>query len=185
MQFPQDAGLSCVRYYLDTRDSELEATARSQMISRGCCVGTMVCQCKAESSWQIVHHLDLSAVELFCGCNGSSIPVYIGKPPSLRLPQSETADVLPPGVTRSCPCGKGYCHRLAIGIGYPDKVPALGTLDVERALEIVIARSCKHCSSVVIEWHHQLLEPPAIQGDEPWIRIIQGYGFGPKSRWQR
>ena len=57
MQFPQDGGLSCVPYFLAKRDPELEGEAMSLMASRARHVGSMICQCKADKWWQVLHPL--------------------------------------------------------------------------------------------------------------------------------
>ena len=133
MQFPQDAGLSCVRYYLTRRDAELESETFAAMVSRARHVGSMICQCKADRSWQVLHPHSPRFVVLACGCNGSSIPVYVGEPPFGPLSESFAAKELPDAELRQCACGATFSDRLGIGIGYPESIPTLGSLDVERA----------------------------------------------------
>jgi hypothetical protein len=178
MQFPQDAGLSCIRYYLTNRDELLEEAARSELQSPARCVGTMVCQCGADSAWGVLRPVDPRFVVLECGCNGSSIPVYIGQPPFGPLSDRFATDELPPCTADACACGERFKNRLAIGIGYAKTVPPLGTLDVERAQEVVVLSRCLACGRVGVRWRRQLARPPLIVGDEPWIRIIQGFQFG-------
>ena len=182
MQFPQDGGLSCVRYYLATRNDGLEEFALATMESAGRHVGRLICQCGAEDYWALHRFADRPLVLLECACNGSALPVYIGEPPF----EGWTVDPYPNytgSVVDNCDCGADGRYRLAIGIGYPGDVPKLGTLDVERAQEVLIAAQCGGCDNTKIAWHLRMPEPPMIVGDEPWIRIIQGLGFGPKNRW--
>jgi hypothetical protein len=182
MQFPQDGGLSCVRYYLDKRDPELEAEAFSLMVSRARHVGSMICQCKADRWWHVCPHPNQQFAVLACGCNGSSIPVYIGEPPFGPLSGHWAFEELPAAEIQPCACGGMFGDRLAIGIGYPESVPPLGSLDVERAQEVVIVGRCTKCGGTFLRWNLQLPEPPTINGDEPWIKVIQGFDFGPATR---
>ena len=179
MQFPQDGGLSCIRYYLAERDPELEAEAFVLMASPARHVGSMICQCKADRWWQVLHPQSQEFVVLCCGCNGSSLPVYIGEPPFGPLSDSWARHELPEVQMHSCACGGTFGDRLAIGIGYPETVPPLGSLDVERAQEVAIVGRCTKCSGTFLRWKLQLPEPPTINGNEPWIKVIQGFDFGP------
>ena len=182
MQFPQDAGLSCIRYYLAKRDDELECEAFALMVSRARHVGSMICQCKADRWWQVLHPQSPRFVVLSCGCNGSSIPVYIGAPPFGPLSNSWAEEELPNVEVQPCACGGTFGDRLAIGIGYPESVPRLGSLDVERSQEVVIVGRCTKCSGTFLRWQLHLPHPPKIIGDEPWIKVIQGFQFGDKTR---
>jgi len=183
MQFPQDGGLSCVRYYLASRDDALNQFAHAQMQSAGVHVGRLICQCSADNYWDAYEFLDGPLVILSCGCNGSSLPVYIGKPPfeNGRTVEPEPSYAEPRA--KQCRCGKEWCNSISIGIGYPGPVPPLGTVDVERAQEVLIAAECKECGNTEVKWHLRLPAPPMIVGDEPWIRSIQGLGYGSKTRW--
>ena len=185
MQFYQDGGLSCIRYYLAAQDSDLEAAARSRMVSSVCHVGIMICQCKAEDSWQVYRYPDRPMVVLACGCNGSSIPVYIGEPPFGPLSNHYASEEIPIGKMVGCDCSETFSDRLAIGIGYPSDIPPLGTLEVEIAQEVVIVAHCKKCNGTFTRWSLVLPSPPTITGSEPWIRIIQGFRFGAKTRWEK
>jgi hypothetical protein len=176
MQFPQDGGLSCVRYYLAERNDALEDFARSRLTAAGRHVGGLICQCGADKSWQVLGYAGKPFVVLNCGCNGSSLPIYLGEPPFdiasfYSGPPSENA------YTRVCGCGSDHANRIAIGIGYPGDVPQLGTLDVERAQEVVVAAECQSCKTIGSRWNRWLSRLPKIEGDEPWIRVIQGLNF--------
>lgn len=69
-----------------------------------------------------------------------------------------------------------YPEDIAIGIGYAGPVPALGTVDVERAQELVVVRQCDTCQVVFTAWELRLPEPYPIAGNEPWVRRAIGRG---------
>ncbi len=181
MQFPLDAGLSCIRYFLAGRDAHLESAAMAQMTSRGRFVGSMVCQCRRETGWQVIHFENQPFIVLACGCNGSSVPVYIGEPP-FTPPDEYSASGVRGGELKPCQCGATYQDRLAIGIGYPEFIPPQGSLDVERAQEVIVLARCGNCGGTFTRWLLRLAQPPTITGDEPWLRKIQGYDFSRRYR---
>jgi hypothetical protein len=155
MDFPKDGGLSCVRYYLSERSDDAEAVVRRELRAPGRVVGRFVCQCGAEDHWWVADGGD--SAWLTCDCNGSTIPIYLGAPPARRERP-----------------GAGRAGIVIVGIGYPGAIPPLGTIDVERALEVVVAVARPGCDVVEVVWEVHLDEPPRIRGDEPWIRRIQG-----------
>jgi hypothetical protein len=119
---------------------------------------------------------------LVCGCNGSSLPLYIGPPPPEATPH----------VAASCTQHPDHYAAAAIAIGYADRVPQLGTIDAERAQEIIVALACRvenadaeppfgsrasipvaNYSHAFIGWELRLPAPYAIVGDEPYLDAIQ------------
>ena len=177
MQFIQDGGLSCVRYYLAVHSAALEAHARGVIQSVGRLVGRLVCQCGAENRWSVWIYSDASLAVAACGCNGSSLPVYIGEPPKPELKAGREPSLASSNVVR-CDCGAERDFRLAIAIGYPGDVPALGTVSAECAQEVAIAGHCGRCQKVTTLWRLTRTQPPIVRGDETWIKRIQGLGFG-------
>lgn len=176
MQFPQDGGLSCVRYYLAIRNSPLERFVQTQMQSIGRHVGTLVCQCNSDDCWVIHTFPENTHVLLHCGCNGSTLPVYIGEPP-FEGRRADTEPTFSNSTVLRCACGTS-ANQVAIGIGYPGEIPKPGTLDVEHAVEVLIAGHCMGCETTDTRWHLTLTEPPVVSVDKPWIRIIQDFRFG-------
>jgi hypothetical protein len=165
MQFPQDAGLSCVRYYLVPRDPELEALAKNALAAPGKHVGSLICQCGEVNQWKVSLSEDGARAMLFCSCNGSSLPIYIGSPTQKHM----EAKV----VVSSHRCLLPL--KVVIAIGYPKEVPPLGSIAVEVAQELVMAAFCSLCKQSFIRWHLTLAAPPVFQGNEPWLTKIQGY----------
>jgi hypothetical protein len=163
MDFIKDGGLNCVRHYLFEEAHEIEELATGALQSPGKVVGQLTCVCKAKDSWGLGVSSDQSWAMAWCGCNGSSLPLYIGAPKK--------------GVPSRGACPSG-CElpfgRIGVGIGYPKAVPPNGTVDAERATEIVVISNCKSCGKTWNAWTLKLSNPPAITGDEPWLRRIQG-----------
>lgn len=168
MGFPDDGGLSCVRYYLAHRGDALEHRVEDLLRTNGRLVGRLVCQCGAENQWGVWPHRLWACAS--CACNGSSLPIYIGAPP-----RPEGPDTLRP-VTPSC--GHMDGGRVVVGIGYQGQVPPLDrTVEVERAQEVLVGCECVWCGQFWVAWELHLDCPPEIRGDEPWLQRIQGYGF--------
>jgi len=171
-----------VRYYLVVHSDALEDHTRGELQSMGKLVGRLVCQCGAENGWSLWPHPDASLAVAACGCNGSSLPVYIGEPPTPELKAGREpcpADSNPV----YCDCGAEWRFRLAIAIGYPGEVPVLGTVSAECAQEVIIAGQCGRCNRITTLWRLTLAQPPSIRGDEAWVKRIQGLGFGCPGRW--
>jgi hypothetical protein len=170
MDFPKDGGLSCVRHFLEARDPILEEYALAPPFPRfsspGRLSGSLVCQCNAWNSWRTRLPLDASFAVVICGCNGSSLPIYIGAPPTLQAGQRLG--------TNYCPNQHETDGAMAVGIGYPGAVPELGTLEVERAQELTLAVRCRRCDTIFLAFHLRLPAPPTITGREPWVKGIQG-----------
>jgi hypothetical protein len=152
-----------VRHYLFEEGHEVETLAKAALQSPGKVVGQLTCICKATDSWALAVGADQGWGLAICGCNGSTLPLYIGAPRS--------------GPASARPC-RSNCRtslgRMGIGIGYPGAVPAVGTVDAERAVEIVVISHCKTCGKSWTAWTLRLPEPPLIQGNESWLRRIQG-----------
>jgi hypothetical protein len=163
MNFPQDGGLSCVRYYLNEEDTPVEQAALGALTSPGRCVGMLTCQCSAKDYWTL--YTAPKRAELWCGCNGSVLPLYIGEPPLTGLRKR--------GTWWHCECG-GDIGPAAIAIGYPGDVPALGSMGVEEAKELAVAIGCAACSTPRLAWHYAREEALTLDGNEPWLSGIQG-----------
>lgn len=164
MDFPKDAGLSCVRYFLEPFDPELEQYAGALLTTPSKVVGSLLCQCGSRTPlWGVYPHQNGMSAMASCHCNGSSLPIYIGAPPVL------TFLALTP-----CPNGHAQGNPVAVAIGYPGEVPMLGTLDAERAQEFVIASRCVECRALFVSFQRALAAPPVITGEELWLARIQG-----------
>lgn len=168
MDYVKDGGLSLVRYLMERRNDALEDRVLAAMTSTGKAVGHLTtCQCGAKDHWTITASTNPAAVLVSCGCNGSSFPVQIGRPVGMGVFYRRSLSDL------GCPDHKCR-HAVVFGIGYPDRVPELGTLDVERAQELLIAMRCIDCSNEGIWWSQRLPAPPPIEPWEGWLRDIQG-----------
>ncbi len=166
MQFPQDGGVSCLRYHLSARNDGLEAFARELVSSDGICAGHLVCQCGADDCWFYSVAADGTFAVAYCGCNGSSLPIYIGPPPNQAR--------LKGGQSSRCRAGHDIYGPLVVAIGYAGSVPRLGTLDVERAAEVAVVLECRACAGTRVAWSWRPSPPIVIRGDEPWLDSIQG-----------
>jgi hypothetical protein len=165
MEFPQDGGLSCVRsFLLPARDDSLETLACAALTgARSRVAGRLLCQCGGVDLWGVRSSPEV--LRACCGCNGSTLPVYLGAPPS---PRGDLADW-------RCPACTQQPMAVTIAVGYPqESLPALGTLDAERAVGVAVALRCVSCGHEALGWSRILHEPPAIRGDEPWLDRIQG-----------
>jgi len=164
MDFAKDGGLNCVRHFLFEEGHKIEEVARQALQSPGKVVGQLNCVCKATDLWFLRISSDQARATAWCGCNGSGLPLYIGAP---KKAGEE--------VSTACPSGcKSPMGRLAIGIGYAGVVPPNGTIDAERAVEIVVISHCKGCETIWPVWTLRLTSPPEIKGNESWLRRIQG-----------
>ncbi len=155
-----------MRFYLARRDPELEHAAEKALSVPGRTAGSLVCVCSATDSWYV--STGSSSASATCGCNGSSLEVYIGEPPNPSQPRPTSVH---------CPSHPDRGLTIAIAIGYPGPVPPLGTLDVEQAMQLAIAARCMECDGIWLAWKLHLPASPTITGNEPWIKRIQGLGF--------
>jgi hypothetical protein len=159
MQYPQDCGVSAIRFALREPDHPLARTAAAALSVPHHDAGILICQCGAPDWWRLSARKTHAV--LSCGCNGSSLPLYIGPPPS------ERADV-----AMKCPRHPDSFAAAAVAVGYASPVPELGTLDAERAREIVVALACRTTDDSYIAWALRLAAPYPITGDEPWLDAI-------------
>ncbi len=172
MDFPQDGGLSSVRYFLEDDGSVLVQEARRQVASPTTVAGRLRCQCgAAELCWAIRSHE--SWTRLDCTCNGSSLPVYVGPPPGGRAT---------PGAEVRCPRCSKSAFSVAVSVGYGDApLPQLGTMEAECAKEVVVFCLCG-CGERFTGWSLRLPSPFKARGDEPWLKRVQGLGFSQRKR---
>jgi len=164
VQYPQDGGVSAVRFQLRDRGHPLARAAADAITVRYHDTGYIICQCRFDGFWSL-GFTERWAV-LTCCCNGSSLPLYIGPPPAIDA-DGDRATSTP------CPCGSRF-HGAAIAIGYPRPTPPLGGIEAERAQEIAVALHCTQCHTEYIGWHLRLPEPRPVSADDPWLRNIQG-----------
>ncbi len=172
MNYPQDGGVSALRFYLGSARHPLARFAAAQLRAPFHHSGRLVCQCEEEGAWGLYHNGPWAL--LSCSCNGSELPVYIGAPP----PTAPTARALsvpaPAGPYLKCPgCGEGGHFQAAVAVGYPARVPPIGTVAAEEAQEIVIALRCTRCAAEArVGWALRLEQPPTLRGDEVWLGQI-------------
>jgi hypothetical protein len=164
VQYPHDGGVSAIRFYFGNRRHALARTAADAITVGFCDAGDLVCQCGAPpDSWSA--HVTERWATLICSCNGSSLPLYIGPPPRMSVADASSV---------GCPTCAESRHAVAIAIGYAAPVPALGSLDAERAQEIVVALRCAGCRAEHIGWRLLLPEPYPVNSDDDWLAAIQG-----------
>lgn len=186
MQYPQDCGVSAIRFHLREPDHPLARTAAAALSVPHSDAGYLVCQCGGPDWWRL--HTSSQHAVLFCGCNGSSLPLYIGPPP--RRPAG-SYDITAESVARCANHPQSFAAA-AIAVGYADPVPALGTLDAERAQELVVALACRLDTPAMddsdfgqralspvadlthsfIAWALRLPAPYPITGGETWLAAI-------------
>lgn len=168
MNFPQDGGLSCVRFFLRRpMGDSLERITSEALEARSKIIGRLNCHhCGEVDSWTGAYSESRQCFMASCGCNGSTLPVYIGAPPA-----SGTRDW---SRFRCLDCGTEV-FSLVVGIGYSfEALPQLGSLDVERAIAIAAGLCCRNCKHQFVGWRLNRPQPPEITGNEPWLRRIQG-----------
>jgi hypothetical protein len=171
MLFPVEGGLTAVRRNLAVRGDEMERFALERLAAEGRTAGRLVCICRTENRWTVGVSPDATHATARCENSGSTLQIYVGTPPFRRRrrrrasPSVEEARQAP-----DCPlCGESPAGELVVGVGYPGPVPELGTLEVERAVELVLASRCPACDVSWIRWRFRLNRPPFFTGRESWL----------------
>jgi len=168
VKYPQDGGVSAIRFYLSDPDDPLAHAAASALTVAHHDAGRLICQCRFDGFWSPIATTTWAL--LCCRCNGSSLPLYIGPPPGVELSRALGLDGAS-GIR--CSCGNSH-YSAAVAIGYPILTPPLGSLDAERAQEIALALHCTSCGNEYIGWTLRLPAPYPVNAGDPWLRSIQG-----------
>jgi hypothetical protein len=163
MDYPKDGGVSAIRFYLRSPSAAIAKVAVAALGVAHHDAGELCCQCTMTGFWQLT--FTQSSAVLSCGCNGSTLPLYIGPPSARRWTDPKTA------ACRSC---DGKLHYAAVAVGYPGPVPPLGGIEAERAQELAVALRCRACHHVFVAWQLALPAPYPAHPDEEWLQAIQG-----------
>lgn len=164
MDFPRDAGISCVRHYLEPEVDKAVAAATEEIDpAYGRDAGRLRCICGGNDAW-FARTFTSKCVILTCGCNGSSLAVYLGQPPNISMREA---------LAVSC-SSQHRSFTVGVAVGYQGQVPPVGSIDSERAIQVAVHGRCRDCDETVRLWSLRLLAPCPIVGDEPWLKSIHG-----------
>ncbi len=170
----QDGGLPALRFYVSSRQDDLTEIAVGSLRARSVVAGHLVCVCNATDLWVMCAPRDTGVPYVYCACNGSGLPIYLGRPGGDDMAMGTRL-----ARQKAC-CPEETTYAIVVAIGYPcAAIPEVGTIEAERATELLVLGKCNRCAVVSGLWGIRLQAPPSIEGDEPWIRRIQGMWCAP------